>query len=76
MSFTKVMLSKGGTRSEDLFVELSPCHDHIYAGECYWWLDIHATHRLRGCERVRQLGSRLFPEVPLRWIPGERFTAT
>ena len=27
-------------------------------------------HRIRGRERVLQLGLRLFPEVPFGWIPG------
>ena len=72
-SLAVAILSKGCTRSEDLFLELAPCHEHIYATDCYRWLDIHNTHRNKGCERVQQLGLRLFPEASLRWIPGERF---
>jgi len=55
-------------------VELAPCHDHIYTTNCYRWLDIHGTHRIRGRERVLQLGSRVFPGAPCRWIPGQKFT--
>ena len=72
-SVAVAMLSNGSARSEDLFLELAPWHEHIYATDCYRWLDIHASHRIRGCERVLELGSRLFPEVALRWILGEKF---
>ena len=51
-SLAVAILSKGGTRSEDLCLELAPCHDHIYTTDCYRWLDIHGTHRIRGCERA------------------------
>eukprot|EP00974_Lingulodinium_polyedra_P037844 3629583-Lingulodinium_polyedra.AAC.1 len=44
----------------------------IYTGDCYRWLDIHGTRRIRGRERVLQLGWRVFPGVPLRWIPGQK----
>ena len=68
-----VTLSEGDTRSEVIFLELAQFHDHVYKIDCYRWLDIHGTHRIRGRERVLRLGLRLFPEVPLRWIPGEKF---
>ena len=67
------IMSNGNTPEHNLFLEFSPCHDHIYTTDCFRWLDIHGTHWIRGCERVLQLGLRLFPEVPLRWIPGEKF---
>ena len=72
-SVAVVTLSEGDTRSEDIFLELAQFHDHIYTIDCYRWLDIHGTHRIRGCERVLQLGSQLFPGVHLKWILGERF---
>ena len=65
-----------GARSQrDLFSELALCHDHIYAADRNRWLDFHGTHRIRGRERVSLLGQRLFPEVPLRWMLGQKFKA-
>ena len=34
---------------------------------------MHGDHRIRGCERVLQLGSRVFLGVHCRWIPGQKF---
>ena len=48
-------VSNGDAAAQHMFLELSPCHEHIYATDCYRWLDIHGTHRIRGCERVLQL---------------------
>ena len=45
------ILRKDGARSGDSFLELAPDHDYIYTTDCYRWLDIHGTHRIRGCER-------------------------
>ena len=74
-SVAAAILSQGASRSEDFLLELAPFHDHIYATQCHRWLDIHGTHRNRGCEKVLSLGSRLFPGVPLLWILGEKFNA-
>ena len=72
-SVAAAILSQGASRSEDFMLEFAPFHDHIYATQCHRWLDIHGTHRNRGCDKVLSLGSRLFPGVPLLWILGEKF---
>ena len=73
-SLNVAIIRTGDTAVQNVFVELEPCRDHIYTTNCYRWLDIHGTHRIRGCERVLQLGSRVFPGAPCRWIPGQKFT--
>ena len=59
-SLAVAILSKGGVKSEDLFLELAPFHDHFYTIDCYQWLDIHSTHRIRGCKRALQLGTHWY----------------
>ena len=72
-SLAVAIIRDGDTMVHNMFVELGPCHDHIYITDCYRWLDIHGAHRIRGCDRVLQLGERIFLGVPLRWIPGQKF---
>eukprot|EP00974_Lingulodinium_polyedra_P091133 8836396-Lingulodinium_polyedra.AAC.1 len=45
----------------------------IYTRDGYWRLSIHGALWIRGCERVLQLGSRVFRGFPLSWTPGQKF---
>ena len=72
-SLVVFLLSNCDIAVYNLFLELSPCHDHIYATDCYRWLDVHGTHRIRRCERVTQLGSRAFLRYVYTWIFGQKF---
>ena len=56
-SLAVAILSKGGVKSEDLFLELAPFHHHIYTIDCYQWLEIHSTHRIRGASGLCSWGS-------------------
>ena len=72
-SVVVAIASQGNAPAEDLFFELAPFHAHVYATECYRWLDIHGTHNRSGLSRVLSLGRKLFPNAALLWITGERF---
>ena len=72
-SVAVAIISNGDISAHNVFLELAPCHDHIYTTDCYRWLDVQGTHRIRGCERVQQLGARIFHGVPCKWIPGPKF---
>ena len=73
-SLAVALTSNGnGDLAVQTMLELAPFHDHIYTTGCYRWLDLHGTHRIRGCARVQQIGSIIFPGVVCSWSPGQKF---
>eukprot|EP00974_Lingulodinium_polyedra_P084258 8157778-Lingulodinium_polyedra.AAC.1 len=50
-SLAVAIISNGDALAQNVFLEFSPLHNHIYAQECFRWLDLHGTHWIRGRER-------------------------
>ena len=68
-SVAVAIISNGDISAHNVFLELAPCHDHIYTTDCYRWLDVQGTHRNWGCERVQQLGARIVSWCSLQMDP-------